>query len=71
MNKGSKKKGRPKKPAPREFFIVETEAGWDIKRYYHSFHKSIEEANACMTYLRLKHPHDKFEVIHVREVKKK
>lgn len=65
------KKKRTPKIKPREFYIVETEAGFDIKRYYHSFHKTLEQAQAFKKYLDLRDPHDKREVIHVREVVKK
>ena len=55
------------KAKPRTFWIVESEYGWDVKRYVRSIHPSFEEASTLRTHLRVKNPHDKFEVFEVRE----
>lgn len=61
----TKKRGKA-----REFWILESEYGWDIKRYVHSFHHSEEQARALMKYLVLKNPYDKYEIIHCKEILK-
>lgn len=66
----TKEKRKKNKQVAREFYILEAEAGWDIKRYYHSFHKSEAEAKALAKYLELKNPFDKYEIIHCREILK-
>lgn len=57
-----------KKPQPREFYVLASETGWDFKRWYYSFHPTRKHAELLMQYLNLKDPHDKREIIHVREV---
>lgn len=54
----------------RIFYIIESEYGLDFKRYVHSFHKTLLEANLLKKYLDIKSPYDKHEVIQVKEYKK-
>lgn len=55
----------------REFWIIESEYGLDIKRYYTSICRSEEEAKAKKKWLDVKDPYDKHNVFHAREVKLK
>lgn len=63
----SKKK---EKVTLREFWILEAETGWDIKRYVRSLHEEEELAKALLKYLQLKNPYDKYEIIHCKEIRK-
>lgn len=55
----------------REYFIVESEYGWDIKRYIKTVCSSELEALKFSAYLDARNPGDKHEVVRVREVLKK
>lgn len=59
-----------RKPPPREWWILESEYGWDIKRVLTTVCQNEEEAKAKKKWLDIKDPHDKHEVVLVREVKK-
>ena len=65
--KGIMKKSKIK---PREYYIVESEYGFDFKRYIRSIHPTKEEAVTLKKHLDIKNPHDKHEVILFREVTK-
>lgn len=51
----------------REFWILESEYGYDIKRYFVSVCKSEAEAMAKKAWLDIKDPYDRHEVIHCIE----
>lgn len=55
----------------REFWIVESEYGWDVKRYVTSVCRTEQEAKAFKTYLDIKNPYDKHEIFHMKEIKRK
>lgn len=51
-------------------YIVESEYGLDIKRYYASVCKGEAEASAKQIWLRLKDPHDKHDLVKVKVVER-
>lgn len=59
-----------KKSNQREYWIVESEFGWDVKRYLRTICGSEKEAWHFKRYLDEKNPTDKHEIILVKEVSK-
>lgn len=55
----------------REFWILESEYGMDIKRYIVSVCRTEKEALLKKRWLDEKDPYDKHQIFHVREVVKK